>query len=85
MEHIIALKPDVEPVCKVMQRHSLEEEYVKKPSMSTLIKLKGQTLSVSHWATSNAFLRKKRGDIRILSDINRLNYLTTTPHTQRRN
>lgn len=73
---MIALKPDVKQVCEPMRRRSSKEKEVEKQTMQKFIRLGVLEPSVSPWATTNVFVRKKSGGLRVTSNFRRLNDLT---------
>ena len=76
--HVIALQPDVKPVCEPLRRRSSKEEEVERAAMRKLLKLGILEPSVSPWAANNVFVRKKDGGTRVTSDFRRLNSLTVS-------
>lgn len=78
IQHKIALKPDVRPVCEPLRRRSPREEEVERLAMDKLVKMGVLESAVSPWAAENVFVRKKDGGIRVTSDFRRLNDLTVT-------
>lgn len=78
VQHKIALKADVKPVCEPLRRRSPKEEEVEQAAMEKLVGMGVLEPPVSPWAANNVFVRKKDGGIRVTSDFRRLNDLTIT-------
>lgn len=78
VHHSLDLKTSVTPVCDPGKRSSRKEEAVEMQAMQKLVWLGVLEMVVPPWATSNFFVRKKDGGIRVTSDFRRLNDLTIT-------
>lgn len=76
--HEIKLRDDVKPISEKLRRRSPKEQDIEREAMRQLIALGVLEPSVSPWASSDVFVRKKDGIIRVTADFRALNDATVT-------
>ena len=78
VKHEIQVKEKVKPICEKLRRRSPKEQDIEKVAIEKLLAMGVLEPSVSPWASSNVFVRKKDGSVRVTADFRALNNGTVT-------